>query len=82
MRRTLLFLVVLLAGMVSRAQTSHWPTEDGKYTIKNFHFGSGESIPELKLHYLTLGKPHRDAAGHTDMWCCCSMARVGMLIPC
>ena len=49
-----------------RAQTSHWPTQDGNYVIKNFHFGSGESIPELKLHYLTLGKPHRDAAGHTD----------------
>ena len=56
----------MLAGVVSRAQTSHWPTEDGNYTIKNFHFGTGESIPELKLHYLTLGKPHRDAAGHTD----------------
>jgi homoserine O-acetyltransferase len=58
----LFFFTALLAG----AQTSHWPTEDGNYVIKNFHFGSGESIPELKLHYLTLGKPHRDAAGHTD----------------
>jgi homoserine O-acetyltransferase len=52
--------------VTSYAQTSHWPTQDGNYVIKNFHFGSGESIPELKLHYLTLGKPHRDAAGHTD----------------
>src|ERR1700733_6795301 len=69
MRRILplcLVLIVLLGGTVSRAQTSHWPTQDGNYVIKNFHFGSGESIPELKLHYLTLGKPHRDAAGHTD----------------
>jgi homoserine O-acetyltransferase/O-succinyltransferase len=59
-------LAGLLAGAASPAQTSHWPTQDGNYVIKNFHFGSGESIPELKLHYLTLGKPHRDAAGHTD----------------
>jgi homoserine O-acetyltransferase len=45
---------------------THWPVQDGNYVIRNFRFGSGESIPELKLHYLTLGKPHRDAAGHTD----------------
>jgi homoserine O-acetyltransferase/O-succinyltransferase len=69
MRRILplcLVLIVLLSGTVSRAQTSHWLTQDGNYVIKNFHFGSGESLPELKLHYLTLGKPHRDGAGHTD----------------
>jgi homoserine O-acetyltransferase/O-succinyltransferase len=56
----------LLACVTSHAQTSHWPAQDGNYVIKDFHFGSGESIPELKLHYLTLGKPHRDAAGQTD----------------
>ena len=44
----------------------NWPTQDGSYTIKNFHFRSGETIPELKLHYLTLGKPHRNAAGRVD----------------
>jgi homoserine O-acetyltransferase len=43
-----------------------WPTQDGTYTIHNFHFNSGESLPELKLHYLTLGQPHRNAAGHVD----------------
>jgi homoserine O-acetyltransferase len=64
MHRFLLF--ALLACATSYAQTSHWPAQDGNYVIQNFHFGSGESIPELKLHYLTLGKPHRDAAGHTD----------------
>jgi homoserine O-acetyltransferase len=70
MRFSRLILVALLASAVSSAQTSqaptHWPVQDGNYVISNFHFGSGESIPELKLHYLTLGKPHRDAAGHTD----------------
>jgi homoserine O-acetyltransferase len=64
--RPFCLLLILLAGVVSHAQTTQWPTQDGNYVIKNFHFGSGESIPELKLHYLTLGKPHRDAAGHTD----------------
>jgi homoserine O-acetyltransferase/O-succinyltransferase len=63
---SLLMLAVVLASAAAHAQTSHWPTQDGNYVIKNFRFASGESIPELKLHYLTLGKPHRDAAGHTD----------------
>src|SRR6202158_2841955 len=67
MRRLLHFiLATLLAGLAANAQTSHWPTQDGNYVIRNFHFGSGESIPELQLHYLTLGKSHQDAAGHTD----------------
>ena len=64
-----LILVALLATTISYAQTrapGQWPVQDGNYVIKDFHFGSGESLPELKLHYLTLGQPHRDAAGHTD----------------
>jgi homoserine O-acetyltransferase/O-succinyltransferase len=65
-----LILAALLASTVCNAQTSAaphtWPAESGTYIIKNFRFGTGETLPELKLHYLTLGGPHRDAAGHTD----------------
>ena len=39
---------------------------DGSVVLPNFHFGSGETLPELKLHYLTLGTPHRNGAGHVD----------------
>ena len=35
-------------------------------TLKDFRFGTGETLPQLKLHYLTLGTPHRNAAGHVD----------------
>ncbi len=45
---------------------SKWPAVDGTVTLPNFRFGTGETLPELKLHYLTLGKPHRNAAGHVD----------------
>jgi homoserine O-acetyltransferase/O-succinyltransferase len=65
-----LILAVVLATAAASAQNSHvptqWPVQDGNYVIRNFRFGSGESIPELKLHYLTLGKLRRDAAGHAD----------------
>ena len=60
-------LILLFATATANAQSqTPWPAQDGSYVIPNFHFGSGESIAELKLHYLTLGQPHRDAAGHTD----------------
>jgi homoserine O-acetyltransferase/O-succinyltransferase len=66
-RLSRLSLLALASTIATNAQASaKWPTQDGTYIIKNFHFNSGESLPELKLHYLTLGTPHRDAAGHTD----------------
>jgi homoserine O-acetyltransferase len=33
------------------------------YVIRNFRFESGETLPELRLHYVTLGAPRRDARG-------------------
>ncbi|WP_394846156.1 alpha/beta fold hydrolase [Pendulispora brunnea] len=39
---------------------------EGDYTIRDFRFASGESIPELRLHYTTLGKPHEGANGAVD----------------
>jgi homoserine O-acetyltransferase/O-succinyltransferase len=35
----------------------------GDFTIKDFTFTSGEKLPELRIHYMTLGTPKRDAAG-------------------
>ena len=43
-----------------------WPIENGSFDIGNFSFGSGEKIPNLHLHYLTLGKLHHDVNGHAD----------------
>ena len=28
--------------------------------VRNFHFRSGETLAELKIHYYTLGTPQRD----------------------
>ena len=33
------------------------------FIIRDFHFASGESLPEVRVHYMTLGTPARDAAG-------------------
>jgi len=36
---------------------------EGDIKLRDFHFASGESLPELRIHYTTLGTLHRDAAG-------------------
>ncbi len=42
------------------------PAVEGDYVIRDFHFASGETLPELRLHYTTLGKPRRDSHGRVD----------------
>src|SRR5213080_1967082 len=44
-------------------QTATPATTEGDFVAKNFQFRSGETLPELRLHYTTLGKPARDAQG-------------------
>jgi len=39
---------------------------EGDYVIPNFRFASGETLPELRLHFVTIGKAHRDAQGRVD----------------
>ena len=57
------FSSVLVAGFVSAAD---YPTPtEGDYTIRDFKFQSGETLPELRIHYRTLGKPQTDAQGKT-----------------
>ena len=41
------------------------PTTEGDFVVHNFKFKSGQALPEVRLHYTTLGKPARDAQGST-----------------
>ncbi|WP_374940272.1 alpha/beta fold hydrolase [Pedomonas mirosovicensis] len=38
--------------------------KEGDVILKNFTFGTGEKLAELRMHYATLGTPKRDAQGH------------------
>lgn len=41
-----------------------WPNQrEADFVLKDFRFSSGETLPELRIHYLTLGTPRRNAAG-------------------
>src|SRR6202045_3035260 len=40
-----------------------WPNYgEDDFIIKDYRFASGEVLPELRLHYRTMGRPRRDAA--------------------
>ncbi|MEO5867305.1 MAG: alpha/beta fold hydrolase [Sphingomonas sp.] len=48
------------------APAKTWPAREADFTIKDFRFKTGETLPAVKLHYTTLGQPHRDAHGEID----------------
>jgi homoserine O-acetyltransferase len=60
------FLAVLLffAATLLAQQAGQLPTpKEGDYVSRDFHFKSGDTLPELRIHYATLGTPVRDANG-------------------
>ncbi len=60
-----LLAVTLLATVSAFPQTpASYPANEGDYVAHDFRFKSGEQLPELRLHYRTLGKLARDAQGH------------------
>ena len=72
-----LSLLIAIAATSAAAQTmsvtpapakpgTPWPVKDALYTAHHFRFGAGDTLPDVNLHYLTLGTPHRNAAGHVD----------------
>jgi homoserine O-acetyltransferase/O-succinyltransferase len=52
-----------LFGQTAPGQSSYPAPVEDDYIIRNFRFRSGEVLPELRMHYRTIGTPQRDAAG-------------------
>ena len=68
--RILLILIIVVAGCtLAFSQTTperqrNYPAPvEGDYTINNFKFRSGETLPELKRHYFTIGTQAKDNSG-------------------
>lgn len=58
-----ILLLAMLCAVGAWGQAKYPAVTEGDYVIKNFVFQSSETLPELKLHYATLGKPQRGADG-------------------
>jgi homoserine O-acetyltransferase len=65
--RLLLIAGILASAGVGTARPAAAPSpaapREGDFVIHDFHFHSGETLPELRQHYLALGQPARDARG-------------------
>jgi homoserine O-acetyltransferase/O-succinyltransferase len=72
MRLPIHILMVTICGVaavLARAQAQQdsspkFDTQERDFVVHDFHFRSGETLPEVRLHYTTLGKPARDGNGH------------------
>jgi homoserine O-acetyltransferase len=67
-KRSFLFHSVVMLLFISRTdaraqQPASLTPQEGDYIARDFHFRSGETLAELRLHYRTFGKPARDAQG-------------------
>ncbi|MGH9897901.1 MAG: alpha/beta fold hydrolase [Pyrinomonadaceae bacterium] len=58
-----LLLFVMMGVAVVTAAAKYPQPAPGDFVIRDFTFKSGEVLPELKLHYVTLGTPVKDNAG-------------------
>ena len=61
--RALALLLMVLAAPAAAQSTYANRLKEGDVVLRGFKFASGESLPELKMHYATLGSPRRDARG-------------------
>ncbi|HSU86078.1 MAG TPA: alpha/beta fold hydrolase [Chthoniobacterales bacterium] len=62
--RSILFLC--LAGFLASSRAADYPTpNESDFVLPDFHFTSGETLPELRIHYRTLGKASKGADGLT-----------------
>jgi homoserine O-acetyltransferase len=58
-----LFCIAITVSLIALAQNNYPAPVEGDYIIKGFTFESKESLPQLNLHYTTLGKPVKDENG-------------------
>jgi alpha-beta hydrolase superfamily lysophospholipase len=64
---TLTFIIsTCIAVAAQTTQPRQTTVVQGDHIVKDFKFKSGETLPELKLHYRTIGTPTKDANGVTS----------------
>src|SRR2546423_13796950 len=59
----LLSLCFFLVPLRAQQSPSGLTSSEAEYEGRDFHFKSGDSLPQLRLHYTTLGKLERDSTG-------------------
>src|SRR5947207_15225147 len=55
--------LLLILSSSSALAADYPPPVETDYTVRDFKFASGENLPELRIHYRTLGKIDKDDQG-------------------
>ena len=55
--------VLLAAATANCAAADYAAPTEGDYVIRDFRFASGETLPELRIHYRTIGEARKDSKG-------------------
>src|SRR5688572_33476368 len=64
MMRTILILAAATLVSVNAAAQSAFPAPvEADFVARDFVFTSGERLPEVRIHYRTVGTPRKDADG-------------------
>jgi homoserine O-acetyltransferase len=70
MKRTMLGVACALgfvsSGFAGSRAADAPPTREADFVLHDFAFQAGGTLPNLKIHYRTLGAPHRDPSGEID----------------
>src|SRR5579864_7290986 len=63
------FLLLFSLASLTHAQQATTPQapipDEGDFMLHDFHFKSGEVLPQVRMHYYTFGKPAKDSSGKT-----------------
>jgi homoserine O-acetyltransferase len=59
--------LLVLIPLASRLFGAGFPTgQSSDFVVRDFQFQSGESLPELRMHYRTIGTPRFDKSGRAE----------------
>ena len=66
MLATIVLALALQASSGVTAPPRVWAPAEADFIAHHVRFGSGETLREVRIHYATLGRPHRDGHGDID----------------
>jgi homoserine O-acetyltransferase len=61
-----LTLLIALACITASRADDFPPPREGDFVLSDFQLRSGQSLPELRMHYRAFGQPRRDAQGRVE----------------
>ena len=61
--RTVNRLILIAAVSIAAAAPANAQGTEGDFEMRDFKFTDGSTLPVLRIHYTTLGRPRKDAQG-------------------